>query len=251
VASLTAADLDVERVGSGPRVVFVHGSIVGAQRTWRKQRELAQRWELWFPNRPGFSGSPPLERGDFELEAPLFAELLAGGAHLVGHSYGSVIALLAAALRPDSVRSLVVSEPGLLRLAAGDPVADAMIEQGERMYGAGQALSPAEFLHMFRAGVHSTHETPAELPPWLEQGARHATRERPSWHAEAPVESLSAAPFPKLVISGGHSEVFETLCDRLAAQIGAERAVLSGRGHTIPALGEPYNSLLEEFLTRA
>ena len=249
--SAAPADLDVERIGSGPRVVFVHGSIVGAERTWREQRELAEHWELWFPNRPGFAGSPPLERGDFDLESPMFAALLAGGAHLVGHSYGAVIALLAAALRPGEVRSLIVSEPGLLRLAAGNPVADAMIEQGEEMYRSGRAISPAEFLHMFRAGVHSTHETPAELPPWLEQGARHAARERPSWHAEVRADALVAASFPKLVISGGHSDVFETVCDRVAAQIGAERAVLKGRGHTIPTLGEPYNSLLDDFLTRA
>jgi hypothetical protein len=32
---------------------------------------LAQRWSLVMPNRPGFGESPPLARGDFELEAPL------------------------------------------------------------------------------------------------------------------------------------------------------------------------------------
>ena len=123
---VTVADLEVERVGRGPAVVFVHGSIVGADRTWRRQRELAANWELCFANRPGFGASRPLPRGDFELEAPLFAELLGDGAHLVGHSYGAVIALLAAARRPEATRSLVVSEPGLLRLAAG-PEADAMV----------------------------------------------------------------------------------------------------------------------------
>ena len=248
---VTAADLKVERLGSGPRVVFVHGSIVGAERTWRKQRELAAYWELVFPNRPGFAGSPPLERGDFEVEAPLMAELLGEGAHLVGHSYGAVIALLAATMRPGAVRSLAVSEPGLLRLAAGDPVADAMISGGERMYRLGPTIPPGEFLRAFRTGVHSAHETPDELPPWLEQGARHAALERPSWDAEIPTDTLAGAKFPKLVISGGHSPVFESLCDRLAAQVGAERVVMTGRGHTIPALGEPYNSRLHGFLTRA
>ena len=249
--TIAAADLEVERLGSGPRVVFVHGSIVGAERTWRRQRELGEHWELWLPNRPGFAGSPALERGDFELEAPLMAELLGEGAHLVGHSYGAVIALLAATLRPEAVRSLAVSEPGLLRLAAGDPVADAMIANGERMYRLAPGIPPREFLQAFRTGVHSSHETPNELPPWLEQGARHAARERPSWAAQVPLDTLAGAEFPKLVISGEHSPVFESLCDRLAVQIGAERVVLTGRGHTIPALGEPYNSCLHEFLTRA
>jgi hypothetical protein len=60
--------------------------VVGADLTWRRQLELAERWRLIVPNRPGFAESPPLERGDFEVEAPLFAELLGGGAHLVGDS---------------------------------------------------------------------------------------------------------------------------------------------------------------------
>src|SRR6202035_2073086 len=183
--SVTAADLDVERVGSGPSVVFVHGSIVGAERTWRKQRALAGEWTLVLPNRPGFAASPELERGDFDAEAPLIAELLGDSSHLVGHSYGAVIALLAAGLRPEAVRSLIVSEPGLLRLAAGDPVADAMIARGEDMYRRAPEAAPRDFLLAFRSGVHSAHETPDQLPDWLERGARHAARERPPWHADA------------------------------------------------------------------
>ena len=62
---------------------------------------------------------------------------------------------------------------------------------------------------------------------------------------------LARAPFPKLVISGGHSPAFEAVCDVLADRTGAERAVLAGRGHTIPALGEPYNELVGNFLDRA
>src|SRR5438309_8851657 len=143
---MRAADLDVLTLGSGPRVVLVHGSVVEARRTWRHQLGLAERWSLLIPNRPGFAGSPPLPRGDFEAEAPLIAELLGEGAHLVGHSYGAVIALLAAALRPEAVWSLTVSEPGALRLAAGDPAADAMIANGDKLYGRRHELRPDAFL---------------------------------------------------------------------------------------------------------
>jgi pimeloyl-ACP methyl ester carboxylesterase len=248
---LTAADLDVERLGHGPPVMLVHGSIVDAGRTWRAQRELADRWTLVIPNRPGFAGSPPLARGDFDEEAPLIAELLGDGTHLIGHSYGAVIALLAAGLRPHAVRSLIVSEPGLFRVAAGDPEIDAMIERGEEMYRAGPTVPPAEFLRWFRAGVHSAHETPDVLPESLERGASMAAHERPPWHASPPLDELAAAPFPKLVISGGHSPVFEKVCDVLAERIGAERRILTGRQHTIPTLGEPYNACVEEFMRRA
>ena len=249
---LSAADLDVERLGSGPTVVLVHGSIVGAERSWHKQRALADEWSLCLPNRPGFGASPGLERGDFQQEAPMIAELLGEASHLVGHSYGAVIALLAAALRPEAVRSLIVSEPGLLRLAAGDPVADAMIARGEDMYRRAPEAAPRDFLLAFRSGVHSAHETPDQLPDWLERGARHAARERPSWHAEVPLDALAQARFPKLVISGGHSPVFEALCDHLAERLGgAERTIISGRGHTIPATGDAYNNCVRGFMSRA
>ena len=246
---LTAADLDVERVGAGPRVLLVHGSIVDARRTWRHQLELAEHWELWLANRPGFAGSPPLPRGDFEAEAPLFAELLGDGAHLVGHSYGAVIALLAAALRPEAVRSLTVSEPGALKIARGDPSADSLLAQGEELYRRREQIAPRDFLRLFRSGVHSSHDTPDALPEWLARGARLVMDERPPWEAVVPLAALARTGFPKLVISGGHSPAFEAVCDTLADRLEARRAVIAGRGHTVPRTGAPYNACLHDFLT--
>jgi pimeloyl-ACP methyl ester carboxylesterase len=243
-----AKRLEVERLGAGPAVVLVHGSVVGAARTWRHQRPLASEWTLVLPNRPGFGASPPLERGDFEAEAPLIAALLAGGAHLVGHSYGAIIALYAAALAADSVHSLTVSEPGCLRAAAGIPQVDEQIAHGELLYEHAADLPPREFLLAFRGGVGSAHPTPDPLPEELLCGVRLLQRERPPWEADPPLQGLREASFPKLVISGGHSPVFEAVCDAVAERIGAQREVIPGRGHTIPATGEPYNACLAAFL---
>jgi pimeloyl-ACP methyl ester carboxylesterase len=248
--ALRAADLDVARHGEGPRVVLVHGSVVGAERTWREQLQLAARWQLVVPNRPGFGASPPLARGDFEVEAPLIAELLGDGAHLVGHSYGAVIALCAAALRPEAVLSLTVSEPGALRLAAGDPEVDRTIANGEELYRRRAEIDPRDFVLLFRSGVGSARATPEALPEWLERGARHVMEERPPWEAVLPLDTLSAAAFPKLAISGGHSPVFDAVCDALAAAIGAERVVVPGRAHSIPT-APAYNATVERFLTRS
>jgi pimeloyl-ACP methyl ester carboxylesterase len=241
--------LEVQRLGSGPPVLFVHGSVVGARRTWAHQLPLAADWELILPNRPGFGESPPLARGDFEAEAPLIAELLGDGAHLVGHSYGAVIALYAAALRPHAVRSLTLSEPGCLRVAAGDPHVDIQIAHGELLYDQAAALGPLGFLRAFRGGVGSSHETPSELAGELLHGARLLMRERPPWEANPPLELLGATAFPKLVVSGGHSAVFEAVCDAVAGPLHAQRAVIVGRGHTIPATGAPYNERLRALLT--
>jgi hypothetical protein len=99
--------------------------------------------------------------------------------------------------------------------------------------------------------VHSAHPTPDELPPWLEHGAKLVARERPPWEAEIPLGVLATGAFPKLVISGGHSPAFETVCDVLADAIGAQRAIVVGRRHTIPSVGSAYNARVHEFLTRA
>ena len=243
--------LAVERLGDGAPVLFVHGDIVGPSLTWRKQRELAERWTLIIPSRPGFGESPPLERNDFEVEAPMFAELLADGAHLVGHSYGAVIALLAAAERPEAVRSLTVSEPGCLRVAEGTPVVDEMIANGVLLFENASSIPSEEFLRLFRGGAGSAFGTPEQLPDELMHGVELLKRERPSWEAEIPLERLAAAGFPVQVLSGGHSPAFEAVCDALAEGLSAERAVISGRGHTVPSTGAPYNERLEAFLMAA
>jgi pimeloyl-ACP methyl ester carboxylesterase len=231
--------------------VLVHGSIVPGERTWRHQLEMADRWALRIPDRPGFGDSPPLPRGDFEAEAPLIADLLGDSAHLVGHSYGAIIALFAAALRPDAVRSLVVSEPGALRVARGHRAVDSMLADGEKLYALRAEIPVRDFLVLFRSGVHSDHGIPDELPDWLDRGVRHALEERPAWDADPPLDRLAAAAFPKLVVSGGHSEAFEIVCDTIAGAIGGERAVVPGRAHTIPGTGAAYNGVLEAFLRSA
>lgn len=246
----TAAGLDVACVGAGPPVVLVHGSVIG-RRAWRRQLPLAEHWRLILPNRPGFGESPPLPRGDFALEAPMIAELLGDGAHLVGHSYGAVIALYAAALRPSCVRSLTVSEPGCLRVAAGDRAVDRQIANGKLLYEQAGRLSPPAFLNAYRGGVGSTNQTPARLDRELLAGVRLLMCERPPWEAEPPFAALRERAFPKLVISGGHSGVFEAVCDAVAELIEAQRSVISGRAHTIPATGAPYNERLHALLTSA
>ncbi len=248
--TMRGADLDVERIGEGPPILFVHGDVVGAAVTWRKQRPLAERWRLILPNRPGFGGSPPLERGDFEVEAPMFAELLGEGAHLVGHSYGAVIALLAAAARPEAVRSLTVSEPGALRLAEGTPVVDTMIANGKRLYADPGAIPTETFLRLFRVGAGSSHATPSQLPEELVRGVELLKRERPSWEAEIPLDRLASAGFPVLV------DLRRSLARLRRGVRRARRRPLRragrdpGRGHTVPSTGAPYNKRLEAFLAR-
>jgi pimeloyl-ACP methyl ester carboxylesterase len=205
---------------------------------------------LVIPDRPGFGAGRLVERVDFEADAPLVAELLAGGAHLVGHSYGGVVSLLAAAQRPEDVLSLTVVEPPAFAVARGDPAVEAFVAEATALWDDGPE-EPAAFLAAFAALVGSNMALPDPLTPELERGARLLRVERPPWEAEIPLDALAATPFPKLVVSGGHMRAFEAVCDVLEERLAAERAVIVGAGHSVQRTGAPCNERLEAFLRAA
>lgn len=236
-------DLAVAR----PRVLLVHGSVVNGDATWAAQRPLAGRFELVVPNRRGFPPGPDVERVDFEDEAVWLEPLIEPGTHLVGHSYGGVIALLAAARARDRVASVTVIEPPCLRVARGNPVVDAYQEASALLW---RETDPERFLRAFLAGVGAS-VPPGQFSPALLQGARTLMVERHPWQAEIPFAELASARFPTLVVSGAHSEPFDIVCDVLESRLGAERAVLAGAGHSVQRLGEPFNEVLADFVTRS
>jgi len=228
------------------RAVFVHGSVGNGPATFSALGPLEERFEVVVPNRGGYPPGPLLERIDFEEQAVELAPLLEDGAHLVGHSYGGVISLLIAGRYPERVHSLVVSEPPAFGLARGNPDVEQLIAGLAEFFAAGP-YEPAEYLRGFLAAVGSELRLPEPLPAALEQGARAAMAERSPWEAEIPLDELAAAPFPKLVISGGHHAAFDAVCDVLEERLGAERAVLPGAGHSIPR-APGYAERLLEFL---
>lgn len=233
-----------------PRIVFVHGSVMGGRPTWSGQRELGERFRIEILERPGFPPNPPVEYLDFEEHAVLVADAVGDGAHLVAHSYGGVITLLAAAAVPESVHSLTVIEPPAMKVAAGDPVVDAFIQGGIEWWQTGPTDDPEAFLRGFLTYVGSDYVPPSPLPPQLEQGARTLIVERNPWEADIDLDALAAAPFPKLVVTGAHLPAFDIVCEVLVERLAAERLVLPGYGHTAQRHPE-FNGRLAEFVLRA
>jgi pimeloyl-ACP methyl ester carboxylesterase len=168
----------------------------------------------------------------------------------VGHSYGGVISLLAAARRPEPLRSLTVVEPPATRVARGNAAADRFERDGIEFWAHGPKRDPEAFLRGFLKVVGSALEPPSPLPPGLAQGAHALVNERGPWEAEIPLDVLASAPFPKLVVSGGHHAAFDAICDALERALEAERVVLTGVGHTVPRHPE-FNGILTDFVERA
>jgi pimeloyl-ACP methyl ester carboxylesterase len=108
-----------------PAVVLLHSSASSA-RQWESLVEtLRPRFRVYPVELHGhgrqteWRGDSPLTLADeAALAEPLLAE--AGGAHVVGHSFGAAVALKLATLYPGRVRSLAAYEPVMFRWLIDD-----------------------------------------------------------------------------------------------------------------------------------
>jgi pimeloyl-ACP methyl ester carboxylesterase len=244
--------MHVRRIGTGPPVLFVHGSMLGGRYQWMEQSSLRHRWELLIAERAGYRDGD--ETGeDWSVDAADIGRELArhDAVHVVGFSYGALGCALAAAAAPERIRSLTLIEPSMWSVALDVPEVKATYDS------LGSALiehrgNPGAMAQAFldRAGARQ-HVRQDRLPRALEVGVRAVANGRPPGEAEIPLRQLAAGPYPKLVITGEHSVAFETIADRVVEGIGARRAHVSGAGHGIPALGDPVNAVLEGLWTEA
>lgn len=244
-------ELAAERWGEGgPAVVLVHGSLSSAAAAFDEQHGLADRFRLVAPYRRGYSPSPATDRIDPDRDAREIVEFLGDGAHLVGTSMGGVVAMRAAALAPEKVRSLTVIEPPAMPNAAGRPEADKLIA-GLRTHWAQAADADDEkFVAGFLAVLGVSMELPSPLPPPFAEAVRNLRTERP-WETVVPLAELTVTSFPKLVITGGGTPGFEDVADVLAEQLPARRVRFDGSPHAVQRIGEKFNAELVSFLSAA
>lgn len=239
--------MHVERVGAGAQtIMFIHGSLAPGWGTWSAQRELASEFRLVVPHRSGYPPNPPRQSTDFDEDAAEIARLIDPETHLVGHSYGAVVALLAAA-RTGNVASLTVIEPPAFAIVRGNPAAEEAIA-GMTELLANPDQNTRDFLVQFLDAVGSSEPVPDPLPPELEACVRATMAERPPWEARIPFTVLREAGLPVLVVSGGHDDAFDAVCDVIEHELGAERAVIRGAEHEVQSLGPPFNRRLGEFI---
>jgi pimeloyl-ACP methyl ester carboxylesterase len=259
----TATDLHATIWGAGPRAVLVHGSMSFGELAFSEQRPLGERWRLELLDRRGYGRSPERAgRVDFDDDARDLAAFLGDPAHLVGHSYGGLVCLLAAALRPQGVRSLTVVEPPAFAVARGNPAVEAIVARIDRHFAEGQGLTEEAFIEGFLRAWGFDDVPPRTLAPRARRGVRSSMTERMPWEAGIPPEALAAAGVPVLVARGAWDEVepaardlagtaFAAVCDVLVARLGAELAVFPGAAHQPQLLGRPFNDRVEAFWREA
>lgn len=128
--------LDAVTRGDGPPLLLIHGS-ASDRRTWVHQLDaFADRYRVTaysrryhWPNEPIPEGTDYVfEKHVSDLEVVLrrlrredSGADAAGGVHLVGHSYGGFLGLVAAMRSPDLLASMVLVEPPVVTLFVSDP----------------------------------------------------------------------------------------------------------------------------------
>jgi 3-oxoadipate enol-lactonase len=223
------------------RVVLLHAAL-GDGRLWRRQvAALEGRFEVVAPDLPGF-GSAPIA-GPAVSPVEVAAELLPGS--LVGNSFGGRVALETALARPELVERLVLVAPGL----ADWPLSEerrALAERREALLEAGDLDGAAELnLEAWVAPEHRDEVRPQQRRALELQAAFPDAELR--WPEPRPLADLSV---PALVVVGDRDlPDFRAIAEHVAAETGAELAVVAGAGHLV-GLDRPeeLNRLLLGFL---
>ena len=206
--------------GSGEPVVFVHGA-VSDYRTWLEQfealagdyRVISYSRRAHYPN--AREGDENYTRDAHKTDLIEFLKALRlEKAHLIGHSYGAAVALLAALEAPALVGSLVLAEPSpcpeILDEDAKLLLAEqkASFEKVMRLAENG-AAEPAvrEFLHTV-IGIDALGLLPAERRAVvLENAATLRPMLRTYYESFLSVEKLKKLKVPTMFITGEISPV--------------------------------------------
>lgn len=236
-------------------IAFVHGDFGDGMSSFGKvAAELSTDHRLLLLDRPGFAPGEPLrERYTFaEDAAALLREIreqqpeAARRFHLVGHSYGGVVAMEMARQRPDLIQSLHLIEPPLLQLLPDDEDV-AWLDRQVRLLQAAHGDDDPEattsaFFKMLDAGhVVERLRGSEEWAGLTRHAARFARNEPPGDYPLANYYQIDVN-IPIALYSGGRSH---PALRRVAQTLAREPRVvefvdLPDAGHAVQMAGERF-----------
>jgi pimeloyl-ACP methyl ester carboxylesterase len=244
-ARTDGAELEYEVSGRGEPAVFIHGAFIADTfRPLLAEPSLAGRYRLILYHRRGYAGSsrasePVSVAGQAADCRALLRHLGVERAHVVGHSYGGIVALQLALDTPSVVHSLAVLEPGLMVGTSAQGYRESLARGVERYREAGAEVVVDEFLQARWPGYRATldrvlpgafDQAVADAETWFE---REASGQLGWRFGEAEARRISQ---PTLSVLGGESDALwsrfgETQRLLLAWLPHAEGFVLPGTTH--------------------
>jgi pimeloyl-ACP methyl ester carboxylesterase len=231
--------------GSASPMVLIHGDFGDGFEAWGTPCALiGTRRRTVVIDRPGFGEDLPADShfsvaGEARALLDVPAAMGIPSFHLVGHSYGGLIALEMAIMQPDVIRSLHLIEPPLLDLLPGEPLVREMDQRGrwivEHHAEIGDEAATEAFFAMI--GAERAVERLRGTPAW-DRLSGYATRfVRGQLAGSYPSSSLArlAGTIPVGLYTGGRSHpALRLITAELANRIkGARLLDVPEAGHAV------------------
>lgn len=189
-----------EQAGTGETILFVHGSQED-YRVFMPQLELlkndynvvAYSRKFNYPNTNSYQDGTPF---GVETEADDLATLINAlkvkSLHIVGHSYGGLVAMEYAHKNPKKVRSITLSEPPLLRLSGCEEwyqtAQEGLIENVASAFKTSDTTQVMKALFEFFVGADIQDQIPPEV---LQSLKANLTEMKALVNSENPFPNLS------------------------------------------------------------
>ena len=169
--NVNGAEVEFSAQGTGEPVVFIHGSILAdAFAPLIAETRLNAHYRLVSYHRRGYAGSTHSNNPvSIQQQAADCRQVMKHAyverAHIVGHSYGGVIALQLALDAPKSVHSLSLLEPALIPLVPSGPEIMQQMMPIVHMYEAGNKAGAVDAFLKASVGPDYRSVIDKVLPP--------------------------------------------------------------------------------------
>lgn len=246
---LNGKKIDVVVQGAGPALLLVHSSGMPAVQWRNVAAHLLDRFTIVAPNLHGYGRTTPWP-ADTDLDLNVELDLLDVVAahynsplHLVGHSYGGLLALAFLQRRPSRVATLTLIEPvvlGALRSEGEDGPLDEVERMASgyfRAYEAGDINRAMQGFVDYWYGQGAWLKIPqAQRLPIFTRARKMYLEIQAIWADRVPLADYRAIAQPALLLVGERTTpAARRMVDLLAsALVGARVETLPGAGHMSP-----------------
>lgn len=236
ITSPTGAKISYEKLGSGPPLVLVHGSLTNHNSNWFAVKEsFAERFTVYAVDRRGRGETSATEGHSIEDEfEDAAAVTLAAGepAFLLGHSYGSHVVLGAAARVPDLIRKLILYEPPVATSMTDDQLQALEADAAEAGWDTFVSRFLGEIVLMPQEQLAALKNTPMWSMLLAEGKATLGDFHALKAHDFVP-QNFASLPMPVLFLCGSRSPAIGLEATNALLNVipNSEKVVLEGQGH--------------------
>ena len=240
--------------GSGPPIVLIHGDFTNGDLAWAGQvGELSNDFQLVALDRRGFGASPREPRpytiaSDAADVLELVAALGLPRFHLIGHSYGGLVALEVARTASMPIASLHLIEPPYMALLPDHPDVRRLVDAVRSIFQMDRSLGPEQFALAFvsaLAGLEAAARTRTRRfwPAIVADAMRGLDAEWPGDYPAAVAAEITIAG-PISVHRGGLSHPgLRAIAGELARILPSARLIdIDEAGHDVQRSAAPFNA---------